>query len=85
MNDQEIEFFIKSANSINQQKISALRKFFNILWNNALDDKLNIFKTSNFREFKKAKYHKLIGMLFKLWSSMKRLNGRKYTQNLKNL
>ena len=29
--------------------------FFNILWNNALDDKLNIFKSSNFKEFKKAK------------------------------
>ena len=29
--------------------------FFNILWNNALDDKLNIFKSSNFRDFKKTK------------------------------
>ena len=26
-----------------------------ILWNNALDDKLNIFKGSNFKEFKKTK------------------------------
>ena len=29
--------------------------FFNILWNNALDDKLNIFNSSNFKEFKKTK------------------------------
>ena len=29
--------------------------FFNILWNNALEDKLNIFKTSNFKDFKKTK------------------------------
>ena len=28
--------------------------FFNILWNNALEDKLNIFKSSNFRDFKKT-------------------------------
>ena len=28
--------------------------FFNILWNNALDDKLNIFKTTGFKDFKKA-------------------------------
>ena len=26
-----------------------------MLWNNALDDKLNIFKSSNFRDFKKTK------------------------------
>ena len=25
------------------------------MWNNALDDKLNIFKSSNFKEFKKTK------------------------------
>ena len=29
--------------------------FFNILWNNAFDDKLNIFNSSNFRDFKKTK------------------------------
>ena len=28
--------------------------FFNLLWNNALDDKLNIFKTSGFKDFKKS-------------------------------
>ena len=32
-----------------------LPKIFNILWNNALEDKLNIFKTSNFKDFKKTK------------------------------
>ena len=27
--------------------------FFNILWNNALEDKLNIFNSSDFKKFKK--------------------------------
>ena len=29
--------------------------FFNILWNNALEDKLNIFKSESFKEYKKTK------------------------------
>ena len=29
--------------------------FFNILWNNALEDKMNIFNSSNFKDFQKTK------------------------------
>ena len=31
-----------------------LQKFFNLLWNNALEDKLNIFNTKGFKDFKKS-------------------------------
>ena len=57
MNDQEIEFFIKSDPTWHKstKNFGSSENFFNILWNNVLEDKLNIFKTSNFREFKKAK------------------------------
>ena len=57
MNDQEIEFFIKSDLTWHKstKTFGSSDNFFNILWNNALDDKLNIFKSSNFRDFKKTK------------------------------
>ena len=57
MNDQEIEFFIKSDLTWHKstKTFGSSDNFFNILWNNALDDKLNIFKSSNFKDFKKAK------------------------------
>jgi len=57
MNDQEIEFFIKSDLTWHKstKNFGSSDNFFNILWNNALDDKLNIFKGSKFKEFKKAK------------------------------
>ena len=57
MNDQEIEYFIKSDLTWHKstKKFSSSENFFNILWNNALEDKLNIFRRSNFKEFKKAK------------------------------
>ena len=57
MNDQEVEFFIKSDLTWHKstKTFGSSENFFNILWNNALDDKLNIFKSSNFREFKKTK------------------------------
>jgi len=60
MNDQEIEFFIKSDLTWHKSTkiFGSTDNFFNILWNNALDDKLNIFKTSNFKEFKKRKLTK---------------------------
>ena len=37
------------------KKVWFFENFFNILWNNALEDKLNIFSSSNFKDFKKAK------------------------------
>ena len=57
MNDEEIEFFIKSDLTWHKstKTFGSSENFFNILWNNALDDKLNIFKSSNFRDFKKTK------------------------------
>ena len=57
MNDQEIEFFIKSDLTWHKstKTFGSSDNFFSMLWNNALDDKLNIFKSSNFRDFKKTK------------------------------
>src|SRR5210317_1612200 len=57
MNNQEIEFFIKSDLTWHKstKTFGSSDNFFNILWNNALDDKLNIFTSSNFKDFKKTK------------------------------
>ena len=66
MNDQEIEFFIKSDLTWHKstKTFGSSENFFNILWNNALDDKLNIFKSSNFKDFK-LKFHNRIKTLCK--------------------
>jgi len=55
MNTEEIEFFIKSDVTWHKttKSFSSSENFFNILWNNALEDKLNIFSSSNFKNFKK--------------------------------
>ena len=60
MNDQQIEFFIKSDLTWHKatKKFGSSENFFNILWNNALEDKLNIFESSNFIDFKKTKISK---------------------------
>ena len=57
MNDQEIEYFVKSDLTWHKstKSFGSSENFFNILWNNALEDKLNIFKSSSFQEFKKKK------------------------------
>ena len=57
MSDQEIEFFVKSDLTWHKstKSFGSSDNFFNILWNNALEDKLNIFKSSEFKEFKKTK------------------------------
>ena len=57
MNDQEIEYFIKSDLTWHKatKKFGSSENFFNILWNNALEDKLNIFNRSNYKEYKKMK------------------------------
>ena len=57
MSDREIEFFIKSDLTWHKstKNFGSSENFFNILWNNALEDKLNIFSTSNFKNFKKTK------------------------------
>jgi hypothetical protein len=57
MSDQEIEFFVKSDLTWHKttKSFGSSENFFNILWNNALEDKLNIFKSTNFSEFKRNK------------------------------
>ena len=57
MNNEQIEFFIKSDLTWHKttKNFGSSENFFNILWNNALEDKLNIFNTSNFKDFKKTK------------------------------
>ena len=56
MNDQEVEYFIKSDLTWHKstKSFGSSENFFNILWNNALENKLNIFKSSSFKEFKKT-------------------------------
>ena len=56
MSDQEVEFFIKSDLTWHKitKSFSSSDNFFNILWNNALEDKLNIFKSENFEEYKRT-------------------------------
>ena len=57
MTNEEIEYFIKSDLTWHKptKSFNSSENFFNILWNNALEDKLNIFKSSNFKNFKKDK------------------------------
>jgi len=57
MSNEEIEYFIKSDLTWHKstKSFGSSENFFNILWNNALEDKLNIFKSSNFKEFKKTR------------------------------
>ena len=46
MDDRQIEYFIKSDLTWHKstKTFGSSDNFFNILWNNALDDKLNIFQ-----------------------------------------
>ena len=56
MNENEIEYFIKSDLTWHKptKSFGSSENFFNILWGNALEDKLNIFKNSNHKDFKKT-------------------------------
>ena len=56
MNENEIEYFIKSDLTWHKptKSFGSSENFFNILWGNALEDKLNIFKNSNYKDFKKT-------------------------------
>ena len=55
-----MENFIKSDLTCHKstKKFGSSENFFNILWNNALEDKFNIFGSSNYKEFKKSKFSK---------------------------
>ena len=56
MNENEIEYFIKSDLTWHKptKSFGSSENFFNILWGNALEDKFNIFKNSNNKDFKKT-------------------------------
>ena len=53
MSQHEIEKFLKSDTTWHRptQKFGSLDNFFNILWNNALNDKFNIFKENGSSQF----------------------------------
>tara|TARA_Y100000590_G_scaffold251321_1_gene282220 strand:- start:56 stop:574 length:519 start_codon:yes stop_codon:yes gene_type:complete len=57
MTDDEIEFFIKSDLTWHKptKSFASSDNFFKILWNNALDDKINVFNNGGFKEFKRSK------------------------------
>ena len=56
MTDQEVEYFVKSDLTWHKatKSFGSSDNFFSILWNNALEDKLNIFKSENFNEYKRT-------------------------------
>ena len=58
MNNDEIEYFLKSDLTWHKstKSFGSSENFFNLLWNNALEDKLNIFKTTGFKDFKKSNF-----------------------------
>ena len=87
MNDQEIEFFIKSDLTWHKstKNFGSSENFFNILWNNALDDKLNIFKTSNYKDFKKTKISQTDKDALQVMELNEEVKWEKFNQNLKNL
>ena len=60
MSNEEIEYFVKSDLTWHKQTKSfgSSENFFNILWSNALEDKLHIFKGSGFNEYKKTQLNK---------------------------
>ena len=57
MTNEEIEYFIKSDLTWHKptKSFNSSDNFFSVLWNNALEDKLNTFGSSNFKNFKKSK------------------------------
>ena len=57
MSQNEIENFLKSDLTWHRptQKFGSVDNFFNILWNNALNDKFKIFKEEEFIHFNKNK------------------------------
>ena len=60
MSNEEIEYFVKSDLTWHKQTKSfgSSENFFNILWSNALEDKLHIFKSSSFKEYRKTQLNK---------------------------
>ena len=56
MTDDQIEYFIKSDITWHKptKSFASSDNFFKILWNNALEDKINIFGNNDYKEFKKS-------------------------------
>ena len=57
MSDEQIEYFVKSDITWHKstKSFGSSENFFNILWNNALEDKLNIFNSKSYKDYKKTK------------------------------
>ena len=57
MSDEQVEYFIKSDLTFHKptRSFASSENFFKILWDNALEDKANIFKNSHYKDFKKSK------------------------------
>ena len=62
MNENEIQDFIKSDLVWHKstKSFGSSDNFFSILWNNALDDNLNIFTNSSFKSLKNQIFLKRI-------------------------
>ena len=58
MNSEEIEFFLKSDVTWHKstKSFGSSENFFNLLWNNALEDKLNILKQQDLKTSKNLIY-----------------------------
>tara|TARA_B100001123_G_C15332904_1_gene1031835 strand:+ start:3420 stop:3938 length:519 start_codon:yes stop_codon:yes gene_type:complete len=56
MNEEQIKYFIKSDLFLHKptKKFGSSENFFKILWGNALEDKLNVFESSSYQNFKKS-------------------------------
>ena len=69
---EQVEIFLKSDLTWHRptQKFGSVDNFFNILWNNALNDKFKIFKEEEFIPMliKIINYLKKIEMLLELWT-----------------
>ncbi len=57
MSEEQVEYFIKSDLTWHKptKSFTSSENFFKILWNNALEDKINIFKNSNYKNFKESR------------------------------
>ena len=82
MNSEEIEYFLKSDVTWHKstKSFGSSENFFNLLWNNALEDKLNIFKTTGFKDFKKTNLSPKEKDAFDILELNYSQNGKKFTR-----
>jgi len=88
MSQNEIENFLKSDLTWHRptQKFGSVDNFFNILWNNALNDKFKFSKKKNlFMLIKIRNCVKKIKMLLELWTWNSVQTGQLYKKSLKLL